>query len=366
MKKITVFLNAYSQGISGADKICIETWKRIPGHAVTCITSQNGKKMCEQLEFNCNFKITTTESEFRNPILTYLKRIFLGIWIAIISPKQDILYSSSDQLPDILPAFVMHLKNSHAKWIVRSYHKIPLSRRISHIAQKLSWFIMSRFSATIITASSVMEKELLQYGFPSENIHIVYPGIIKVKISIKQRILKPYDAVFVSRLHESKGILELINIWKNVTQEFPHATLGIIGTGDTQIVQKLHEKMKKHNLTKSISLLGYLSDKEVAHYVSSSKVFIFPSHEEGFSLTIAEVLFLGTPIVTYDLPIFQDIFPDAFIPVPCFNSKMFSNKVIDVLGSPKKYQETLALGKKINKKYSWKNAIEKERIILDL
>ncbi len=365
MKKIIVFLNAYSQGISGADKICIETWKHFDEKHVTVMTSREGKNVCENFKLKARFIITTSEQTFHNPLNTYLKRIIIGIWRAITASNQDVLYSSSDQLPDILPALIFKLRNRDAQWIVRSYHIIPKKRLISYLAQRFSFFIINILEATMITASTLMKNELLRNGFPSEHVHIVYPGITISKM-LKRRTTNKYEAVFMSRLHESKGIFDLIDIWKKVIKKMPNASLKIIGTGEKQTIQKLNNLIKINNLESTITLLGHQSDEKAKLIISNCHLFVFPSHEEGFSLTIAEVLLMEIPIITYDLPIYQDVFPNALSKVPNADINAFADRIIDVFHNKHKYDKKVNLGRDMVKKYTWKHAIANELRLLDL
>lgn len=364
MKKVLIVLNAYSQGISGADKICLETWKRINKVDITILTSKLGKNFCDRYGIKAHWVITTTEQTFQNPFVTYLKRIIIGIWRTLFLPKQDILYSSSDQLPDILPALIMKLRYRDAQLVVRSYHVIPNNRTFSHVAQKMSWLMLRSVSATVITASSTMKKEMIKHGFSKNNVHIIYPGIDQATISINKSKSKLYDAVFMSRLHASKGIFDLVDIWKTVTQSRPDLTLAIIGAGDDQTLQKLINKIHRHKLQKSIKLLGHLSDKNAQQTIANSGVFVFPSHEEGFSITIAEVLAIGTPVIAYDLPIYKEIFQKSIITSTCFDVDKFSRTIIKVLSHRKKYLQYSKNGSEIVKKYIWKNAVDQEKVLL--
>ena len=365
MKKIILFLNAYSQGMSGADKISIEAWKLLDQKMVTIMTSLNGKKLCDRLCLQANFIITTTESTFERPIQTYLKRIMVGVWNAINTQKQDLLYASSDQLPDVLPAIILKIKNPSAQLVARSYHQIPRGRSILHGAQLLSWFLLRFFSAQIITASPFMKKALTQHGFVSKKIHIIYPGISQKK-SPAGSSKKRFDATFLSRIHASKGIFDLVDIWKKVVSKNPNAVLGIIGTGEQQTVQNLQNKIHKYNLQKSIKLLGHLSDQQARTTIAESSVFLFPSFEEGFCLTIAEVLLLGTPIISYDLPLYADIFPQVLTTVAQSDIAAFAKKTHDMLQNPKRSQTKTLKGLQVASQFTWEKAIAAERAVLNL
>ena len=51
-----------------------------------------------------------------------------------------------------------------------------------------------------------------------------------------------YDAVFCSRLHQQKGISQLLNVWSIVIKKFPTAQLAIIGNGDPNYELFLKDK----------------------------------------------------------------------------------------------------------------------------
>src|SRR5690606_5524237 len=106
------------------------------------------------------------------------------------------------------------------------------------------------------------------------------------------------------RLHSSKGIFDLIYIWEQVVKKMPEATLGIIGTGDNKTILRLQKLIKNKKLTNNIVLCGFLPNETAYSIIKGSTVFLFPSHEEGFGMVVGEVLALGVPTVTYDLPVF--------------------------------------------------------------
>jgi glycosyltransferase involved in cell wall biosynthesis len=56
---------------------------------------------------------------------------------------------------------------------------------------------------------------------------------------------------------------------------------------------------------------------------------IFPSHEEGYGMAVAEALANGCRVVSYDLPVFKKEFGDSIVRVPCYNLEIFAEKVIE-------------------------------------
>ena len=47
--------------------------------------------------------------------------------------------------------------------------------------------------------------------------------------------------------------------------------------------------------------LGKLTDDELYQELSTSSLMIYPSHSDSFSLSILQSIYLGTPVVAYDI-----------------------------------------------------------------
>jgi glycosyltransferase involved in cell wall biosynthesis len=65
-----------------------------------------------------------------------------------------------------------------------------------------------------------------------------------------------------------------------------------------------------------IELAGYVDEATKFDILSRSKLFVFPSVEEGWGIAVAEALAVGTPVVAYDLPVYRSVFGEQLHPVP--------------------------------------------------
>ncbi len=362
---ILAFLNSYTEGKSGGDMCFIEIFKRIPNQKLTVVTSLLGKQLCISNNLKANYQITTTESVFRFIILIYFLRILKGIYIAIMKGNVDVIYITSDAWPDVLPAIFSKIRNPKAKVIGKVFHMIPDNRILPSVTQQISHLLLKIIANYLIVDNSLLKHELVTSGFISSRILVNYPAIdSEMLYNIKAK--KQYTATFMGRLHPSKGVFELIEIWKTVSKKYPEATLGIIGKGDKNIMKELQFFIKKHKLTKHISLLGFLGDKEAYSLIKGSNVFVFPSHEEGFGMVVGETLALGVPIVAYDLPVFKETFGPVIQTIPQFEPDLFAKKIIDVLNNPNKYTKDVSTGKKNLSQFTWEIAAQKELEIITI
>lgn len=359
--KLIAFMNSYSQAISGGDACFIEIAKRMNKFEKIVVTSLLGKKLCEVKGLTASCLITTRENKFKNVIRTYFVRIIKAIFLKLEIGDGDILYSTSDFLPDVLPAFYQKIKNRKVCWVQKVFHLIPSGRIIPYFAQKLSFFFIKQFSDLVIVDNHLLKQVLIRLGFKEDRVRVNTPGIdIDYFSSIKPLGGQRYDAVFLGRLHPSKGIFDIVEIWKLVCEVKANAKLAIIGGGDEKIKQELMNKITGAELDYNIDMFGYLEDDDTFRIVKSSRVFISPSHEEGFGIAILEAMACSLPVVAWDLEVYREIFPKGMINVPAGNNRDFAEEVLKLLYNVEWYHDISKGTEEVSHRYDWKNIAQRE------
>lgn len=345
--------------------VFIEVVKRISGYEKNIVTSLLGKELCESAGLKGNYHITTYEKEFKNVIITYLMRIIKALLMRFDINKNDIILSSSDFLPDVLPAFLLKLKNKDALWVQHIFHLIPQSRILSYFNQKISFFLIKHNADLIFVDNSILKKDLIRLGFQQDLIFVNYAGIDQDSLrKIKVKDECRYDGIFMAQLRPTKGIFDLVKIWKRVCNTIPKAKLGVIGKGNKEIIGRFLDDCKKESLDKNIDFLGYLPDDEAFSTIKGSRVFIFPSHEEGFGIAPLEAQLLGLPIVAWNLPVFGEIFPNGMVKVEKGYIKKFADAVVKLLVSNITYKKISAQAVLNAKRFNWDEAAKKESNII--
>ncbi|EQD71146.1 glycosyl transferase group 1, partial [mine drainage metagenome] len=71
------------------------------------------------------------------------------------------------------------------------------------------------------------------------------------------------------------------------------------------IERRFRSAVAKEGLTGAITLFGHLSEEAKQDLLSASKLFVFPSYEEGWSLAVMEAAAYGCVPVVYDLPAYD-------------------------------------------------------------
>ncbi|TMV10336.1 glycosyltransferase [Ruegeria sediminis] len=101
----------------------------------------------------------------------------------------------------------------------------------------------------------------------------------------------------LGRLHHKKGLDILIDIWAKLEPAFPDWSLRIIGPDENGYAARLKNRLKSHHLARcSVEAPVFGADKDIA--IASSDLFVLPSRNENFALTVAESLIMEVPVVS--------------------------------------------------------------------
>jgi glycosyltransferase involved in cell wall biosynthesis len=283
--------------------------------------------------------------EVSNDEISKIKLVF-GIWFSLNFYKdiKDIIKVNNIDLvhvhnfyPLLTPSIFKASKESGAK-VVHTLHNYRLWC-ISGIFYREGYGVCELCTKTKFSLSGIMNrcfrKSLIQSALAQmsfwfyeymnvfDNIDFFFvltefqrKKIISLGIDKKRIILKPNSLdmqvnaslnksgyVFVGRLEESKGILELLTTWKGLDQKF---VLTVIGSGD--IEDELKIKFNQEN----IFFKGGCSRKDTLEIISKSKYLIQPSLlYETFGLTIIEAMSHGVPVIGFNMGTRSDFINDG-------------------------------------------------------
>lgn len=287
--------------------------------------------------------------------------------------REVIFYSSSDLFWEVIPAFYFKTRNKNIKWVQAIYHIYPdwktrpgskVTNFFGYYLQKFSFFLIKKKADKIVLINNIVKNDLKKMGFLENKMFVSSCGINIGYFENMEKSESAYNGVFLARLSASKGITDLIEIWKNVCRELPQAKLAVIGGGSEKTKNFLLEKISDYHLEKNVDLLGFLEDKKAHPILKSGKVFLFPSHEEGWGIAVAEAMACGLPVVSWNLPVFREIFGDQTMQVKENDINLFSDKVIELLKNASLRQVIGGRGREFVKKYSWEKVAERELEIM--
>ena len=147
--------------------------------------------------------------------------------------------------------------------------------------------------ANIIHVTSALEKENLRQITNNQNIKLIPHGLGSLNLKPKKFFQgAKKKAIFFSRLHDKKGIIELVEAWLNISNN--EWELHIFGPDNDQNKQKIINKI---NNDKSIFIFEPIFTEKKNIFIEYD-LFILPSKSENFGYAILESMQLGLPVLT--------------------------------------------------------------------
>ena len=295
-------------------------------------------------------------------VLSYIFRSIKSLFFTN-EQGQDIIIASSHLLYDILPAVILRRKFK-SKLVVYVHHIFHSHRSykqgmwisISLLTEKICLFLCKK-ADLIFVYNDEVKKDLISKGFRTQRIIITGNGVEHEFIDSVKTNLDEFDGCFCGSLDKMKGVYDLIYIWEIVLRRFPKSKLVIIGQGPEY--DRLLRIIRKKGLERNILLKGYLPEEQKISAMKSSKLFIFPSYEEGWGISITEAMACGLAAVCYDLEAYN-VFGESIVRIEIANKQAMAEVVSDFLNDKSKLECAALRAKEGTKDLSWDNIASRE------
>lgn len=227
----------------------------------------------------------------------------------------------------------------HKKANISTIHVVPKSSASNYSGlKKILVFLFHLFVIYISNIFStrsiyVSRQSATQYSIMKKKISIIYnwisPRFKPIDFNTRQQNNTRF--LCISSLAESKGIKELILLFKQIIKEIPNSTLTIVGDSDNiQYKEELKQLVESLNIQGSVHFTGYQSD--TSKYYEENDIFISLTKGETFGLVFTEAMFYGCPIICSNLQTLKEIIPNnnLFIPENLNNVNKALKKYLEI------------------------------------
>jgi glycosyltransferase involved in cell wall biosynthesis len=103
-------------------------------------------------------------------------------------------------------------------------------------------------------------------------------------------------ALFLSRVHKKKGLLNLVKAWSIVAPR--DWKLIIAGPDEAGYQQVVQDEINSLGLNSVIFFVGHVDGVERERLYREASLFVLPTFSENFGVVVAEALAVGTPVIT--------------------------------------------------------------------
>lgn len=362
--------NIGDSGLSGGDRIFIElarNWKN--KIKLTIMGTEEAITVCKRGGLtDIDFLKTSSKLGLKNVFtlralfLNFFKKLTNGMLFVIKNRKlfkgNSCIYSVSDFYPDSIPAFSVKLMNPRVFWIAAFYLFAPapwqrdnpyrgrdfLRGILYWLSQKPIYWIVNRY-ANIVFVTSEPDRRKFVTKKRDESKVLVIRGGVNIADSTRylnsQNVIpaeqRRYDACFVGRFHIQKGVLTLIDIWREVIKVKPDAKLAMIGNGSLEA--DVRKKTEDYGISHNVDLFGFMDGEKKFEIFKQSKIILHPATFDSGGMAAAEAMAWELPGVSFNLEALRTYYPKGMLKTPCYDLAVFAENVIKLLENKKLYNK---------------------------
>lgn len=218
-------------------------------------------------------------------------------WLRKVAPTADIVHVHMARDLVTLPAALI-AQGSGAKTIVHTHGMIDASDRL--LAKPLD-ALMTRKAlrkAEYILALTELEKQdLLQVDSSLDpgKIQILRNGVplsdLRADVTADE-----CEVLFLARLQERKRPLEFVRVAQKLAQKYPNSRFTLVGPDEGQGNAVLG-KLAADNADGRIRWVGSLPADQTVARMAEAQVYVLPSENEPYGMTVVEAMTVGLPVV---------------------------------------------------------------------
>lgn len=144
----------------------------------------------------------------------------------------------------------------------------------------------------VIALSEQWNKTLTKM-FPEARVTTI-PNPVELPASPALLEMQPPTALFLGRIVEAKGVIDLLHAWPKVLESVPSAQLVLAGAGDIGTVSAVAERLGVSGL---VEFTGWVDGDRKLQLLRRASVFVLPSHAEAMPMAVLEAMAFGLPVV---------------------------------------------------------------------
>ena len=196
-------------------------------------------------------------------------------------------------------------------WLLRVPKRIAVQHSSVWTYPRLArWFDLlwgyCGFYSVNVAVSRAVEQSVSRYPENyKRKIHVIYNGIPRLeqppvsRVEVRNRWNLPQDCfllVNVGRFSYAKNQATILKALSHLSD------VHLIIAGEGELRDKLTAEAKRLEISDRVHFTGEVPSSEVPSILHASDLFVFPSHYEGMSMSLLEVMQIGKPIIASDIP----------------------------------------------------------------
>jgi glycosyltransferase involved in cell wall biosynthesis len=266
-----------------------------------------------------------------------------------VSPKAGLLVSIAawvTRVPNRLHTFtgqVWMTKKGMSRWFLKLLDKIIVTLNTHILVDSFSQQdflikegILSKDLSIVLGSGSIGGVDVNRFQ-PSKK----YRNLIRKQLNIKDDCV---IFLFVGRLKKEKGVFELVEAFKNVSEQHNNVALLIVGPDEERVKQELTPFLD--TCEELVTFVNFTKAPE--KYMAASDILVLPSYREGFGNVIIEAASCGLPSIGSNIYGLSDAIKagETGLLVPVKSSKLLEKEMLKLVNNDKLRNEMGLNGRK--------------------
>ena len=174
-------------------------------------------------------------------------------------------------------------QNNYFKYYIHKYLELSFLKRATAIITP------NKYTMYMLKQEQIRERVILLEAYLNNTLK-------------KYDVVKKNQIFFLGTVEPRKGVDIGIDVFYRFQKHVSGYKFIIAGTFDEKktFCQKLLRKVREYNLENQVIFLGRVDDMEKERLYQESKVFLFPSQNEGYGWVMVEAMSYGLPVIAFD------------------------------------------------------------------
>jgi phosphatidylinositol alpha-mannosyltransferase len=275
-------------------------WLRQLGHDVRTFAPSGRRDAAEEIpdfyRIGRVFSLPANDSVARITLSFHLARRVSEI---LERERFDVLHFHEPLMPALPLTLLRMSKGPH----VATFHAFAKSNVGYYYGRPILKPYLRHLNETI--AVSPPARDFVRHYFPQISPHIIPNGVDVERFRpglapIRHLRDDCVNVLFVGRLEKRKGLRDLLNGFRYLSERVPKTRLIIVGDGPLR--HRVESYVSNHDLT-NVVMAGYVPEQVKPRYLATADIFCAPATgSESFGIVLLEAMAAGLPLVATEIP----------------------------------------------------------------
>ncbi|MEX2225906.1 MAG: glycosyltransferase family 4 protein [Dehalococcoidia bacterium] len=230
--------------------------------------------------------------------------------------------------------------------------------RIAWYPWKMQPFVARRIDAVVFPSRASKDLTASLWSLPRDRLEVAYNGVDTALFHAPERDeTRPGTLLFVGNAEDyNKGAVYLLRALALLPKSV-NAHLYMVG-GPSGAARVAPAEIARLGIEERVTIVGCVSETELAAWYRRAQVLVSPSLYEGFGLPAAEAMACGTPVIATDAGALPEVVADGEtgMIVPAADEHALAGAISALLADPERCHRMGAAGQaRVRARFTWEH-----------